>query len=344
MPLAFALLEVVQNGATYASFKKNPVGTGPFQFVSWRPGRQTLWKKNANYWAANQPLVDELELIVIGDNSARINALISGQVEAIERVDPTRVKELQANPALKVILRPVNAMVPVTMRLDRKPFTDARVRKAIRLIADRPQLVSSAFNGYATVANDLYGRGQPFYHSELPQRKADPEQAKALLKKAGAEGLTFTITTSDAVPGMLESATVFAEQAKKAGVKVVLKKIPSDSYFGGGWPWTFGQSAWADNPLNQFYELGLLSKAPFPETKWNNAKWDKLFAQSQATLDNAKKKQIYFDLQEQLWNDGGYLQWSDTKYVDAVRATVNGISSHPQYPLGSYDFRTVSVR
>jgi peptide/nickel transport system substrate-binding protein len=344
MPLALALTEVVQNGATYKSFKTHPIGTGPFMFVSWTPGRETLWKRNPNYWHAGQPKVDELELVVIQDNGARINALLSGQVNAIERIDPARVKELQRNPAVRVLIRRVNAMVPITMRLDRKPFTDARVRQAMRLIADRKQMVQSAFNGYATVANDLYGRGQPFYNNELPQREQDLDRAKSLLKKAGAKGLTFKLSTSDAVPGMSESATVFAEQAKKAGIKVILDKIPSDSYFGTRYPYSFGQSAWADNPLNQFYELGLLINSPFPETKWRKPSWDKHFRDAQATLNQHKKKQIYFDLQEVLWNQGGYLQWSDSQYLDAVQKSVRGISTHPQYPLGSYDFRTVTVR
>ena len=177
----------------------------------------------------------------------------------------------------------VNAMVPITMRLDRKPFTDVRVRQAMKLIADRKQLVATAFNGYATVANDLYGRGQPLYDTSLPQRQPDIEKATSLLKAAGVSGQTFTLSASDAVPGMLESATVFAQQASKAGIKVVVQKVPSDSYFGQNYPYTFGQSAWADNPLSQFYQLGLVSDAPFAETGYKVPAFDKLFNQSQAT-------------------------------------------------------------
>src|SRR5262249_4391357 len=136
-------------------------------------------------------------------------------------------------------------MVPIYMATTLEPFTDVRVRQAMRLLADREQLIKSVQLGLGTLGNDLYGKGLEFYDSHLPQRTHDPERAKALLKAAGKEDLSVTLYSSTAGPGMLESATVFAQQARAGGVNISIQNIPADQYFGAKYlTQNFAQTLW----------------------------------------------------------------------------------------------------
>src|SRR5207247_4414682 len=110
------------------------------------------------------------------------------------------------------------------MDTTKPPFTDNRVRLAIKLIADRQALIGSALSGYGALGNDIFGKGLPFYDNALPQRHQDITKAKALLKAAGQEHLTVTLLTSEIFPGFVEAATLLAAQAKEAGVKINLKQ------------------------------------------------------------------------------------------------------------------------
>src|SRR5436305_6808996 len=106
------------------------------------------------------------------------------------------------------------------MRVDQAPFSDVRVRQAMRLIVNRPQMVEQVLSGQGRIANDMYSPFDPFYASSLPQRHQDIEQAKALLKQAGHENLSVTLTTAPVFQGIVQAAQVFAQQASQAGVNV----------------------------------------------------------------------------------------------------------------------------
>jgi hypothetical protein len=165
----------------------------------------------------------------------------------------------------------------------------------MRLIADREQLVGTALAGFGTVAHDLFGRGQPYYNDEIPQREQDIEQAQFLLKEAGLEGATFTLSTSNVVAGMLESATVFAEQAKAAGITIELENIPADAYFAERYlKYAFAQSSWSHLLIPSVITRWLVDGAPFNETHWNRPEFDARFREAQATLDETARRDIYF--------------------------------------------------
>jgi peptide/nickel transport system substrate-binding protein len=214
----------------------------------------------------------------------------------------------------------------------------------MRLIADREQLVGTALAGFGTVANDLFGRGQPYYNDEIPQREQDIEQAQFLLKEAGLEGATFTLSTSNVVAGMLESATVFAEQAKAAGITIELENIPADAYFAERYlKYAFAQSSWSHLLIPSVITRWLVDGAPFNETHWNRPEFDARFREAQATLDETARRDIYFELQQELWDEGGFIIWGDQSWVDAASSQVTGISPRRYFPLGSYDFRQIQL-
>ena len=112
----------------------NPVGTGPFRFGSFTPGEQSRFPANPNYWVEGEPHVDELVIIDFPDDTARVNALLSGQVQAMDNLPLGQLRVVEANPELKALVASTGAWLPFTMRVDHPPFDDVRVRQALRLI------------------------------------------------------------------------------------------------------------------------------------------------------------------------------------------------------------------
>lgn len=339
-PSDLSQVRIVQDGAGSDGFA-NPIGTGPFSFVSMTPGQNSLFKRNENYWG-DIPYIDELEFITIADGTARVNALLGGQIDAADQMLYTQAKEFENSNDVVVNVSAAGNWNPITMACDTPPFDDVRVRQAMRLIADRAELVSNAQLGFGEIGNDLFAKGLPFYNDELPQREQDLDQAKSLLKAAGQEGLKVTLDATNVSPGMLESATLFAEQAKGAGVEVTINNIPPGDYYGPGYlQYVFGQSSWVAGTVTGLMQASVGPNATYNETHFSNPTFDELFTESQGTLDEGIRTELLFECQQILHDEGGYLIWGLSPYIDALSPKVQGMLSTPTYPLGGGDFRTV---
>ena len=341
--LAEKALWVVPAGTT--NFNKQ-VGTGPFLFVSWEPGVRALFKRNPNYWGIHSgggPWVDQLEIQMIPDNTARLNALLGNQVQEITFLDPVTAKAQSFNKAVQIIRSAQANTSPIYMQIDAAMFRDNRVREAMKLVLDREALVKNVLLGYGSIGNDLFGKGQPSYNSSIPQRAHDPEMAKSLLKKAGVSHLNLTLPATDLAPGMLESALAFKQQGAAIGINVTIQKIPSGSYFTNNLylKVPFYETQWAQGFESQAQD-GLLSNAPYNETHWYNKKWDTAFYAAQGIADESKRLAAYKALQVPLWQQGGYIIPIVYETLDAAAANVRGIVpnlSDGFQDLGGFNFK-----
>jgi peptide/nickel transport system substrate-binding protein len=319
-----------------------PNGTGAFKFKSWKAGDRSLFVKFANYRISGQPYLDELEFIDIPDDAARLNALRSGQVDAIENIAPVQAAALANDKTVKILNCRTGGFVPMITTTTLPPFDDVRVRQAFRLLVDRPQMIKNVLLGFGFVGNDLFSPFDPLYASDLPQRKYDPEKAKSLLKAAGKDGMKVTLWSAKAGPGMLESAQAFAEQAKAGGITVDVNNGPADTYFSDKYNKVpFFQTLWGNYPLDNMIALSTYSKAAFNEPRFHNPRFDALWQKARATLDEAKRRQLYHDAQKILYDSGGYMIWGFSNYIDGYRSNVKGIQCSPIRPLGFFNFKQV---
>ncbi len=153
------------------------------------------------------------------------------------------------------------------MAIDMPPFDDPKVRQAFRLIIDRKAVLEQVGNGYGQIANDLYSPFDEGYDKSLPQREQDIEQAKSLLKSAGKEGLSVDLHTTNGAAGMVELASVFASQAKAAGVNVTVKNDPN--YYGDSYlKLPFSVDFWGTRGYLNQVQQGSLPNSPYNETHW----------------------------------------------------------------------------
>ena len=316
----------------------HPIGTGPFKFKSFSVGQQRVLVRNPNYWDGDKPYVDEIQFISISDDTARLNALLSGQINVMVQLPYTQGKTLASNSAVKLLSAPSNTPYLFYMRVDQAPFSDVRVRQAMRYIIDRPAMITDAINGFGTVANDLIGKGLTFYDSSFPQRSQDLEQAKSLLKSAGQSDLNVTMYTSGIAPGISEAATLFAQQASGAGVKVNLQTVPADAYFNSSLKYLkypFASSFWTLSSIPQWYGEALGKNAPYNETHYNDATFTKLLEEANAAKSPDQAQQLWSQVQETQWNQGGYAVWANVDNLDAAAANVQGIIPARAYSMGS---------
>lgn len=316
---------VIKDGTTGFDSTTLPVGTGPFALESWSPGDRARLIRNERHWDGPSRL-DAVEILQIAATEPRLNAFLSEEADVVYELAPAQANRLRDQPDTYLVTPSSGVMSAFQMRVDTAPFDDPRVREALRLSVDRQAMVDSVFYGFAEQGNDLYGKGAPFYNTELPQRSYDPERARALLREAGHENLTVTLHTADVSPGQLESATLFAEQAKKSGITVELKTEPGDIYFSqisGSRPFT--QTGWWNYSLDYFYGQTMTSDAPDNGTGWKNPEWDRTFDEARASMDVERRARLYNELQEQLWNEGGYILHSFALQPTAVRSHVQGI-------------------
>ncbi len=331
-------MAIIKNGTTSFS---HPIGTGPFKFGSWKAGESSTFNRNPHYWIASRPYVDKLVLTSITDDTARLNALLGGEVQAVELLNFSQARAMKASGQIQLLTPPAANIVPMTMAVDTAPFNNVDVRQAFRLIANRRQLVEVAQDGFGSVGNDLFGKGYPLYDKRLPQREQDIDQAKSLLKKAGHEKLTVTLNTSSVAPGMLESATAFAAEAQKAGVTVQLKTIPAGDYYGSGYlKYGFGQSQWNADTIPQWMEQAVVKGAPYNETHWNEPSFNALFTQARGELNATKRAEMFDELQTTLWDKGGYLIWGFVPFIDGLALNVRGAIPNPAQDLSNYNFST----
>jgi peptide/nickel transport system substrate-binding protein len=323
---------------------KQPVGTGPFKYQSFSPGQRSVFTKNENYWQSGRPFADQLVIIDFPNQTARTNALLGGQVDAISNLPAAQVASVRSNPNLRVMNSETGAWQPFTMRIDASPFDDNRVRQAMRLIVDREQMVRQVLSGFGSVANDLYARYDPAYNRDLPQRKQDLEQAKALLKQAGRENLTVELVTAEVFQGIVEAAQVFAEQAKGAGVTVKVRKVDSGTFYGDNYlKWPFAQDFWASRVyLAQVAAQGDLPNSPFNETHWGKGRFENLIKQARGELDDAKRTEILHEAQKMQYDEGGYIIPYFSNIIDAYSSKIGGfVEAKSGFPFGNYWLKNV---
>ena len=320
-----------------------PVGTGAFMYESFTAGQQSVFKKFPNYWQPGRPYADTLTIIDFTDDTARVNALLGGQVDAIDNLPTGQIVQVRGNSALKVLISHTGQWQPFTMRVDQAPFNDVRVRQAMRLIPNRPQMVEQVLSGQGRVANDMYAPFDPAYDSSLPQRTQDLEKAKALLKQAGHSGLTVQLVTAPVFQGVVQAAEVFAQQASGAGVNVQLRKLDTGTFYGPQYlKWTFAQDFWATREYLPQVAQGSLPTSPFNECHWADPTFLKLIQQARATLDETKRDAILRQAEAIEYNTGGYIIPYFSNQIDAYSAKLGGlVEAKSGFPLGNYWFKNV---
>ena len=321
---------------------KKPIGTGPYKYVSFTPGRESTFVRHEEYWDPGKPYLDKLVITNFADETSQVNALQAGQVDAIWYLSSTSVAAAKGAGA-QVIVSKTAAWGPFTMRVDKAPFTDVRVRQALKLVVDRPQMNEQVFGGLGTVANDVWGSADPAFDKSLPQRNQDLEQAKSLLKAAGQPDLQLALITTPNAPGQIQAAQVFATQAKAAGVQTKITNQTPTQYFANSYlKVPFSQDYWPTQPYLVSAGQAVVKGAPFSATHQADPAYDALYTKATKTVDAAQRTELIHQMLKFDYEKGGDIIPYYFPVIDAVSSKVKGVPpTVTGLALGGFNWKRV---
>jgi peptide/nickel transport system substrate-binding protein len=289
---------IVQNGTT--DFTK-AIGTGPYKLKEFTPGTRTIGVRNENYWKPGKPYLDEIELIGIPDESARVNALLSGDVHLIAAINARSIRQVEAGGgAFKIFETKAGYYTDLVMRQDAEPTKNPDFVMGMKYLFDREQVKSAVFRGYAVVGNDQpIDPSNRYFCKDIPQRPFDLDKAKFHIQKSGVGTTAVPLYCSPAAPGSVDMSVLLQETAKKIGLNLDIKQVPADGYWANYWmkqPLGFGAinpRPSADILLTLFFK----SDANWNESAWKNEKFDQLVVAARGESDETKRRQQYCDMQ-----------------------------------------------
>ena len=316
-------------------------GCGPFKLREFKPGVRTVVVRNDNYWRDGRPYLDEIELIGIPDELSRVNALLSGDVHMINAVNPRSTRRIRQSPRHRLQVTKSGLYTDLIMRQDAPAAAHPDFVLAMKYLVDRPTMQRALFRGYATIANDHpIPPNHPYFLPGLPQREYDPERARFHLKRAGLIGIRLPMYASPAAEASVDMAAMLQQSAAKAGLNLAVNRVPADGYWSNHWmkhPLTFGNTnprPTADLLLSLFFK----SDAPWNESGWKNERFDQLLVAARAEGDEAKRRQLYGDMQVLLHERGGVAIPAFIDFIDAYDARIHGYSPLPLGGFMGYQF------
>ncbi|MBD8703691.1 ABC transporter substrate-binding protein [Frigoribacterium sp. CFBP9039] len=281
------------------------IGTGPFRLSGFEPAGTGSIEAYDDHFAG-RPALDGIDFYSIQDTTARVNALLAGQIDLISQtnLDFATAQVVSAS-STATVARSANAQwYTIPMLFTSAEFSDPLVRQAMKLAYDPQAIVDTALQGTGTAGWDNpVPPTQAVWLDE--QREYDPEKARALLKKAGREGFRTDIHTSSYESVFTPMAVAYRDQVKQAGIDLVVKNASADSYYTQIWMqkplmvsyWFTGRPI--DQLLNQIFRTG----SSYNESAWSNPTFDALLDDARAEMDDSRRATLYQDAQRLIVED-----------------------------------------
>jgi peptide/nickel transport system substrate-binding protein len=297
--------------------------------------------RNDEYFKPGKPYVDEVEHIGITDDAARINALLSGDVQLAGGINPRSAKQIQSAPGYALFETKAGGYTDLVVRLDTQPTGNPDFVTALKYLFDRQQIRSAVYRNFAVIGNDQpIDPSNRYYDPDLPQRPFDLDKAKFHFQKSGVGGSKLPITVSPAADNSIEMAELMQQAGAKIGLNLDLKRVPADGYWSNYWmkqPIGFGNI----NPrpsADVLFTLFFKSDAAWNESAWKDAKFDQLLVAARSETDDAKRKQMYGDMQALVHEGSGIGIPVFASILDAHSVSLKGLRPIPTGGLMGYNY------
>ena len=347
--------------ATTAEYNdgKAAVGTGPFKFVSYKPGDSIVLERNDEYWG-EKPIWSTITFKPISSGPARVAALLAGDVDLIASVPTTDVTTLEKNEDVSLSQGVSNRVIYLHLDHDRadSPFVKANgggpidnplqkleVRKAISMAINRDAIVDRVMEGIAIKAGQLLPEGFFGVSSKLQPVDYDPDGAKELLTAAGyPDGFELTIHgPNDRYINDAKIAEAIGQMLTRIGIKTTVETMPRSVYFGRaskGGPndtpeFSFILVGWGAGSGEASSPLKSLIATFTPDKGWgssnrgrySNADFDALLETALSTVDDAKRQDLLAEATEMAIEDVAIIP---THYQVSTWGTRKGLSYLPR--------------
>jgi peptide/nickel transport system substrate-binding protein len=337
---------IVLNHKTFeGDFIKKPVGTGPYTLESYMPGERAKLKRRNDYWqkgtdGKSLPYMDGMEFIDMGNEMApQIAAIKAGEIDMIDLGDSAGVDAFQAlknDPNVQITPATTASSRVLRMRVDLKPWTDNRVRTALKICQHHEKLLALVYFNEGLQGQDFHV--YPFHpeYCEKPIPKYDPKRAKQLLKDAGyPDGLDVNLAVGSDWPDVVRYAEVLKQDAKPAGFRININTMPTSQYWEKWTEVDLGITPWMHRPigtmvLNLAYIADEKGKpVPWNETRWSDPEFSKLLNEANGLIDVDKRRKVFCKLEQIQMERGsiGIPYWRNQWFV--TRKRLQNITGHP---------------
>ncbi len=298
------------------------IGTGGYKLQNFEPGVRAEFVRNENYWKEGRAHFDEVLTLSIVDVTARQSALMNGDVDAIDRLDPKTVALMARNPNIDILEKTGTLHYTFPMRLDTEPFGNYDLRMALKLSLKRQEMVDKILLGHGALGNDHpISTANRFHAADLPQREYDPDKAAHHYKKSGHSGPIKLSASDAAFAGAVDAAQLIKSSAQAAGINIDIVREPKDGYWSNVWN-KKGWCAcyWGGRPTEDW----MYSSAYVADTEWNDTAWrttdaakkfNEIVLAARGELDETKRRAMYFETQQLINDDGGVIAPMFANYI-----------------------------
>ena len=329
---------VIPNNYSPAKWQSSFLGTGPFVLGSYTPKVGATFTRNASYWGT-KALPSQTQFTFYDTQAPSILALTGGTIDVLGQFSVTGGEALLGG-NYNIIKLKSSAHRELSMRNDQAPFTDPRVRQAIALTLNRPQIVSALFKGLADVGNDSpFAPIFPSTNTSIAQRAQNISQAKSLLAAAGHPSGFSTQLVTENIQEIPEFAQIVAQSAAQIGVKINLNVEAQSKYYGN---FEFGGSDWLDGTMslvdyghrgvpNVFLGAPLettnakTGTGPWNAAHFNNPQYNKLVAQYVAAPDLSTQRSVAGQIETLLLAQTPIIYAYFYNYLTATAQGVTGV-------------------
>jgi peptide/nickel transport system substrate-binding protein len=301
-------------------------GCGPYVVESYEPGVQASLTRFANYWKEGRAHFDRVEILSILDSAARLNALMTGQVDLIDQIDPATIGMLEARGVANILSIPGNAHYVFPMDSRAAPFSDNNVRLALKYAIDRQEMVDKILGGHGAVSNDNpIGPANRYFHREMEAKTFDPDRARYYLRQAGMDSLSVDLHVADAAfSGAVDAGALFAETAAQCGITINLVREPNDGYWDNVWmKKPFVASYWGGRAVeDHMFTSGYASGAAWNDSFWEHERFNELLVAARSEINEELRREMYHEMQQIVSFEGSVIIPMNNNYVMATALNV----------------------
>ncbi|MBM7707422.1 peptide/nickel transport system substrate-binding protein/oligopeptide transport system substrate-binding protein [Chryseomicrobium aureum] len=331
------------------AFGDEPVGTGPFKFVEWKRNDSITIEKFEDYWQEGFPKLDRVVFRAIPDNSARLNALLTGEIDLADGVNPSDGASIEGDAALQLFERPSMNVGYLGLTNTRPPFDNVLVRQAMNHAIDKQAIVDAFFEGRAEVAVNPMPPSISGYNDQIEGYDYDPERAKELLAEAGLpDGFEMELWAMPVprpyMPDGMKVAEVMQKNLADVGITAEIVSFEWATYlekarngeadaFMLGWT---GDNGDADNFLYVLLDGDNIGSNNY--TYYDNEELHELLIAAQSEVDENTRNELYMQAQEIIHEDAPWVPLAHSTPLLAGKAELTGFTPHP---TGSDKLHTV---
>ncbi|MES9788353.1 ABC transporter substrate-binding protein [Bacillus pumilus] len=322
------------------SFRENPVGTGPFKFKEWKQNDRIVLEKNEDYWQKDKPKLNQIIFRSIPENSARLNALKTGEIDLMDGVNPSDLDGIKTDQALQLIERPSMNVGYIGLTVTRKPLDNKLVRQALNYAVDKESIIKSFYGGLAEPAKNPLPPALEGYNDDIDPYPYDPEKAKELLKEAGfPDGFRIKLWAMPVprpyMPDGMKVAEVIQSNFEKVGVKAEIVTYDWATYLdkaskGEADVFLLGWTGDNGDPDNFIYTL--LDKDSIGGnnyTFFENDKMHDILIEAQTDTDQKKRNELYKKAQEIIHDEAPWIPLVHSIPMLAASSDLKGYQPHP---------------